>query len=92
VGFRCAFVVIRSEVDRGCPRWDHDGWELTYPLLASGSPSVASGVAWVPAAAELVSSKSMMPSDRDVSGFSNFRSYVRTLHFVVIRSIDNAGG
>jgi hypothetical protein len=52
-GFGCAFVVMRSEVDRGIMMV---GTEVS--ASTSGSPS-ASGVAW----AVLVSSKRMMPSD-----------------------------
>jgi hypothetical protein len=31
VGFGCAFMVMRSEADRGRAEWDHEWWELKYP-------------------------------------------------------------
>jgi hypothetical protein len=30
LSWECAFVVMRSEVDRGCTSWDSDAWELRY--------------------------------------------------------------
>ncbi|KAH9964772.1 hypothetical protein BGW80DRAFT_1255060 [Lactifluus volemus] len=54
VGFGCAIVMMRSEVDRGGIMMV--GTEVS--VSTSGSPS-ASGVAW----AVLVSSKRMIPSD-----------------------------
>jgi hypothetical protein len=54
VGFGCAIIMMRSEVDRGGVMMV--GTEVS--VSTSGSPSV-SGVAW----AVLVSSKRMIPSD-----------------------------